>query len=187
MSMYCEKCNQVFETECCPVCGNPGVRTPEPTDLCFLTEQGYVQASILADILTQQQIPYMTRMRSIKGCGTILMSNRLFYVAYRDLDSARAVVDELFYTHEEDSESNQPVEGMVKADSGAELFTPEEIDDLEAFLPDQMDHEQLTRFSKKLKATLKDMKLQERLCRERIDLLRDMIDETDFMLEDMEE
>lgn len=181
MSMYCEKCSQVFETELCPSCGSEGTRMPEPGDLCFLTEQGYVQASILADILTQSGIPYMTRMRSIKGCGTIMMSNRLFFVAFRDLEIARNVVNELFYTHEEDAQNNQPVEGMLREEN--EVFTPEEIDLLE--VPENISPEDLALFSKKLKATLREMKLQERLCKERIDVLRDMIDDTDFMLEDM--
>ena len=181
MSMYCEKCSQVFETELCPSCGSEGTRMPEPGDLCFLTEQGYVQASILADILTQSGIPYMTRMRSIKGCGTIMMSNRLFFVAFRDLEIARNVVNELFYTHEEDAQNNQPVVGMLREEN--EVFTPEEIDLLE--VPENISPEDLALFSKKLKASLREMKLQERVCRERIDLLRDMIDETDFMLEDM--
>ena len=181
MSMYCEKCSQVFETELCPSCGSEGTRMPEPGDLCFLTEQGYVQASILADILTQSGIPYMTRMRSIKGCGTIMMSNRLFFVAFRDLEIARNVVNELFYTHEEDAQNNQPVEGMLREEN--EVFTPEEIDLLE--VPENISPEDLALFSKKLKASLREMKLQERVCRERIDLLRDMIDDTDFMLEDM--
>ena len=98
MSMYCEKCCRVFDSEQCPVCGSADVRAAEPADPCFLTEQGYVQASVLADILTQQGIPYMTRMRSIKGCATIMMGNRLFYVACRDLKAAQNVVNELFYT-----------------------------------------------------------------------------------------
>ena len=165
MSMYCEKCNQVFETELCPSCGSEGTRVPEPGDLCFLTEQGYVQATILADILTQNGIPYMTRMRSIKGCGTIMMSNRLFFVAFKDLEAENA----------------RPVEGMLRDD--AETFTPEEIDCLE--VPENIGADDLALFNKKLKATLKEMKLQERLCKERIDILRDMIDDTDFMLEDM--
>lgn len=181
MSMYCEKCNQVFETELCPSCGSEGTRVPEPGDLCFLTEQGYVQATILADILTQNGIPYMTRMRSIKGCGTIMMSNRLFFVAFRDLEAARSVVNDLFYTHEEEAENARPVEGMLR--DGAETFTPEEIDCLE--VPENIGADDLALFNRKLKATLKEMKLQERLCKERIDILRDMIDDTDFMLEDM--
>ena len=47
-----------------------------------------------------------------------------------------------------------------------------------------MSLEELTRFKKKLDATLKAMKIQERVNRERMDLLRDMIDETDFTIED---
>lgn len=128
-------------------------------------------------------IPYMTKMRSIKGCGSIMMGNRLFYVPYQLLAEAQNVVEELFYTHEEDAENDPPVEGMLKGEE-AEIFEPEEIDDLESFVPEQMTLEELTRFKKKLDATLKAMKIQERLNRERMDLLRDMIDETDFTIED---
>ena len=184
MSMYCEKCNQVFETKLCPSCGSEGTRVPEPGDPFFLTEQGYVQSTILADILTQSGIPYMTKMRSIKGCGTIMMSNRLFYVACEQLEAAQSVVDSLFYTHEEKEGGNDRlVDGILKDD--AEVFTPEEIDCLE--VPEHISPEGLALFSKKLKTTLKEMKMQERLCRERIDLLRDLIDDTDFMLEELSE
>ena len=51
MNMYCENCYRLVESDFCPHCGNP-VRKAEPRDSCFLTEQGYVQATILADILT---------------------------------------------------------------------------------------------------------------------------------------
>ena len=68
-----------------------------------------------------------------------------------------------------------------------EVFTPEEIDDLDVFVPEKMNLEELTRFMKKLEATLREVKLQERVCRERINLLRDMIDETDYLFEDLSE
>ena len=185
MDLYCEKCSRIVESDPCPYCSCGPVRSPEPRDLCFLTEQGYVQATILADILTQNGIPYMTRMRSIKGCGPIMMGNRLFYVAYEQLEAARIVVEELFYTHKEEETGDGLVEGILKDDT--EILTPEEIDDLDAFVPDKMNLEELTLFKKKLAATLKEMKLQERLCKERINLLRDMIDETDYLFEDLSE
>ena len=183
MSLYCEKCSRAVESDPCPYCNCGPVREAEPGDPCFLTEQGYVQATILADILTQNRIPYMTKMRSIKGCGTIMMSNRLFFVAFRDLEAARNVVNDLFYTHEEEAENAQPVEGMLRED--AEVFSPEEIDDLDGCVPENMNLEELTRFREKLSATLKEMKVQERLCKERISVLRDMIDETDYVIDDM--
>ena len=183
MSLYCEKCSRIVESDPCPFCKCGPVREAEPADPCFLTEQGYVQATILADILTQSGIPYMTKMRSIKGCGTIMMSNRLFYVACRNLEAAQAVVEELFYTHQEDGENGSPVEGMLRED--AEVFSPEEIDDLDGCVPENMSLEELTRFKEKLSATLKEMKVQERLCKERINVLRDMIDETDYVIDDM--
>ena len=184
MSMYCENCYRLVESDLCPHCGSP-VRAPEPRDTCFLTEQGYVQATILADILTQKRIPYMTKMRSIKGCGPLMMGNRLFYVPWQLLSEAQQVVEELFYTHEEDGGENQPVEGMLKNDS-SEAFTPDEIDSLpDAFIPEKMSLEELTLFRKKLASTMKALKIQERVNRERMDLLRDLIDDTDFAIEDM--
>ncbi len=183
MSMYCENCYRLVDSDPCPHCGSP-VREPEPRDSCFLTEQGYVQSTILADILTQNRIPYMTKMRSIKGCGPIMMGNRLFYVPWQLLGGARQVVEELFYTHEEEGENDRPVEGMLK-DDGSEVFAPEEIDELpETFVPEKMSLEELARFKKKLAATGKALKLQERLNRERMDVLRDLIDETDFAIEE---
>ena len=184
MSMYCENCYRLVDSDPCPHCGNPA-RDPEPRDSCFLTEQGYVQATILADILTQNAIPYMTRMRSIKGCGPIMMGNRLFYVPYQRLEEAQNVVEELFYTHEEEGGNDQPVDGMLKSEE-SETFTPDEIDELpDSFVPEKMSLEELTRFQKKLTATLKALKIQERVNRERMDLLRDLIDETDFAIDDM--
>lgn len=185
MSMYCENCYRLVDSDPCPHCGSP-VREAVSGDSCFLTEQGYVQATILADILSQNSIPYMTKMRSIKGCGSIMMGNRLFYVPWQFLENARNVVEELFYTHEEESVADQPAEDMLKRDT-SEGFTPEEVDDLESFAPEKMNLEELTLFKKKLAATLKAMKIQERINRERMDLLRDMIDDTDFMLEELTE
>ena len=183
MSMYCENCYRLVESDPCPHCGSP-VRNPEPRDSCFLTEQGYVQATILADILTQNRIPYMTKMRSIKGCGPIMMGNRLFYVPYQLLEDARIVVEELFYTHEEEDGNDQPVEGMLKG--GDEAFDPEEIDSLpESFVPEKMTPEELNLFRKKLGATMKALKIREKINRERMDLLRDLIDEVDFAIEEM--
>ena len=183
MSMYCENCYRLVVSDPCPHCCS-AVREAEPRDSCFLTEQGYVQATILADILTQNRIPYMTKMRSIKGCGPIMMGNRLFYVPWQLLGGARQVVEELFYTHEEEGGSDQPVEGMLKAD-GSEAFAPDEIDSLpDTFVPERMSLEELTLFKKKLAATVKALKIQERVNRERMDLLRDLIDETDFAIEE---
>ena len=54
-------------------------------------------------------------------------------------------------------------------------------------MPEKMDREELSGFKKKLAATLKAMKIQERVNRERMDLLRDLIDETDYVLDDLPE
>ena len=59
----------------------------------------------------------------------------------------------------------------------------------EAVLPlmqgEKMTPEELNLFRKKLGATMKALKIREKINRERMDLLRDLIDETDFAIDDM--
>ena len=69
----------------------------------------------------------------------------------------------------------------------SEPFRPEEISHLKEYMQPNMSIEELTGFKNRLNATLKVLKIQQRLCEERIDLVRDMIDETDFVMEDLSE
>lgn len=184
MEMYCEKCNRIIASDQCPHCKSWQVRTPAPGDICFLTEQGYVQSSILADILTRSGIPYVIKNRAIIGCSSITMGNRLFYVAYEQLEKARSLMESLFYSHE--GEEAAPEETQ-KGGGDSLPFSPEEIDRLDLIMQEKMDLDELARLKSRLTATLKEMKIQQRLCQARIDVVRDMIDETDYLIDDLSE
>ena len=51
--MYCEKCSRIIEETRCPFCGSRKIREPQPKDLCFLTEQEFLPAGVLEDVLKQ--------------------------------------------------------------------------------------------------------------------------------------
>ena len=97
--VYCEKCKHLFEGECCPNCRRSRVRQARPDDPCFLTEKGAPWNGMLADVLRQNDIPFLTDGRMGAGLaarvGTMLESNR-FYVRQDDLERAERIVDELF-------------------------------------------------------------------------------------------
>jgi len=97
--MYCENCCILFTENRCPVCGNKKVRTPAPTDYCFLTEKEMLWAGMLEDVLKQNDIPFFTKQ--ILGAGLALkigpMSERCrFYVPYSHFQEADELVEALF-------------------------------------------------------------------------------------------
>lgn len=97
--MYCEKCRHVFEGERCPNCKKGRERPVRPEDPCFLTEKAAPWNGMLADVLQQNGIPFLTDGRMGAGLavqvGGMLESSR-FYVRWDDFDRANAIVDELF-------------------------------------------------------------------------------------------
>ncbi len=98
--MYCEKCCRIIEEkERCPICKGRSIRFPEAKDPCFLTEQNYINSSILEDVLNQNGIPFLKKGSLGAGLavrvGPVLEWNK-FYVAYDVLDRAQELTDELF-------------------------------------------------------------------------------------------
>ncbi len=77
------------------------------------------------------------------------------------------------------------MEEMQREILDSEPFRPEEIVHLEEYMQPNMSIKELNSFKNRLNATLKMLKIQQRLCEDRIDLVRDMIDETDFVIEDL--
>ena len=122
--MYCEKCCRIIEEKRCPFCNSRRVRVPEPTDLCFLTEQGYVSTGILEDVLKQNQIHYLTKGALGAGLairvGPVLEWTR-FYVPYEQWEEARTIVDDLFAPVEESPDED--------ADESADESTDEDTDE----------------------------------------------------------
>ena len=97
--MYCEKCCRIIDENRCPACGSRKVREPGPHDPCFLTEQGYLQAGMLKDVLEQNGIHYL--VRDVMGAGMAIkvgpmLERSRFYVPYEELRSAEDLVGELF-------------------------------------------------------------------------------------------
>ena len=102
--MYCEKCCRIIEADRCPVCKSKRVREPEAKDPCFLTEQDYLSSGILEDLLKQNGIPYLKK--DVMGAGLAIkvgpmLERSRFYVPFEQLESARAVAEEVFLRNHE--------------------------------------------------------------------------------------
>ena len=99
MTFYCENCSILFIGDRCPACRRKSTRSAEPDDICFLTEKEQIWAGMLAEVLTQNNIPFI--QKNVMGAGMALrvgpMFERVrFYVYYRHLDKAKEIVEELF-------------------------------------------------------------------------------------------
>ena len=163
---YCSKCKRIIDTEKCLACGSWQTRIPQEDDLCLLTERDYVQSTMLADILNQKGIPFMTQSRAIKGCG-LTMGPRAFYVSYDRLAEAQAAEDGLF------TEDGEPVQAAEEPAADA----PEDPD---LYGLENKSYEELKAIRKRLTNTLREI-------REREDAIRDTIDEIDYLMELAEE
>ncbi len=99
MLQYCEICMKIFDENRCPSCGRRKVRDVGPDDLCFLTEKEMIWSGMLADVLKQNNIPFL--QKNVLGAGLALRTGLLlervrFYVFYRQLPEAEEIVEELF-------------------------------------------------------------------------------------------
>ena len=108
--MYCEKCNRIIDTLPCPACKGRKARDPMPDDPCFLTEQDFLPAGVLEDILNQNGIPFLKK--SVMGAGLAIkvgpmLDRSRFYVAYELLPRAQEIVEELFSESDEEPEDAQ--------------------------------------------------------------------------------
>lgn len=97
--VYCENCNMIFGGKSCPNCGAKDGRAPMPTDLVFLIEKGSLWSGMIADVLTQKQIPYFVKQDipiaiAIK-LGSAFVHDR-FYVPYSDYHKAKELMIGLF-------------------------------------------------------------------------------------------
>ena len=98
--MYCSECQHVFDEEGrCPFCGSKRIREPRPEDICFLTDVQPIPATMLQDVLKQNQIPALTG--STVGAGMAMKAGAVFerikfFVRYEHLEKAKELVSELF-------------------------------------------------------------------------------------------
>ena len=114
MPKYCKRCFLSFDGERCPVCRRKSRRNTEPDDLCFLIEKEQIWGGLLADVLTQNNIPFM--QKSTMGAGLVLRAGPMFesirfYVFYKHLEEAKEIVEGLFsadaYYDSEESEDDR--------------------------------------------------------------------------------
>ena len=75
----------------------------------------------------------------------------------------------------------------VRWDEGfdPDLFTADEIDRMEAIMLDSMDLEDLKAYKSRIIRTLKAIKVQEQLWKERTSILLDMKEETECLIDDL--
>ena len=66
-----------------------------------------------------------------------------------------------------------------------DLFTADEIDRMEAIMLDSMDLEDLKAYKSRIIRTLKAIKIQEQLWKERTSILLDMKEETECLIDDL--
>ena len=66
-----------------------------------------------------------------------------------------------------------------------DLFSADEIDRMEAVMLDSMDLEALKAYKSRIMRTLKAIKVQEQLWKERTTILLDMKEEADYLIDDL--
>lgn len=66
-----------------------------------------------------------------------------------------------------------------------DLFSADEIDRMEAVMLDSMDLEALKAYKSRIMRTLKAIKVQEQLWKERTSILLDMKEETEYLIDDL--
>lgn len=95
---YCEKCHCLARQDRCPQCMTEELRTVEDADYCFLTVQDEMWAGMLAEILTDNGVPY--QMIPTYGAGlamkTGVMERQKIYVPYEKYDLAQRLFEEAF-------------------------------------------------------------------------------------------
>ena len=104
---YCEHCRKPIEGDRCPWCGKKHLRELREDDLCFLEEKELIWSEMLADVLKEQNIPFL--QKNVLGAGLTISLGTVrervrFYVYYRDLEAAEEVVKDLFSTPFEESD-----------------------------------------------------------------------------------
>lgn len=106
--MYCERCRHIaegVETDVCPNCGYRALRVPHEDDFCFLTEREAMWGEMLADVLRQDEIPFV--YEKALGAGLALKTGPAreryrFYIPYERLNEGTEVVRALFESEKEE-------------------------------------------------------------------------------------
>lgn len=97
--MYCDHCKLLTAETTCPACGSRALREPQEDDSCFLTEKEMLWGEMLADLLRQNQIPFL--YKKALGAGLAMevgpyQERYAFYVPYAHLPAAKEIVAGFF-------------------------------------------------------------------------------------------
>jgi len=99
ITMYCPNCNVLFQDTRCPLCDSKNIREPMANDYCYLTEKDQIWSGALSDILTQNNIPFVTK--NVLGAGLAAkmgpaLERIRFYVPYSHYENAQNLEHEFF-------------------------------------------------------------------------------------------
>lgn len=98
-SMFCPHCNVIVNAPKCPVCGSGKIRAPQEDDYCYLTEKETIWAGALSDILTQNEVPFVTKNMLGAGLSAKMgpaLERTRFYVPYSHYQLAQDLEREFF-------------------------------------------------------------------------------------------
>ncbi len=104
MLLYCEKCQIVFESTECPICGSSTLREVHLNDPCFLCEKPIMWAEMLKSALQDNGIPVIFQKKL--GAGLALKIGYLnecakVYVPFSCLKEATDIRNTFFGDTEE--------------------------------------------------------------------------------------
>ena len=175
MVLICEKCRRIIMEDVCPFCGSTETREPADDDHCYLTILNLPsEAAVLKELLNQKGIPFRMNIVSIGKYSV----TRDFYVPYSRLEEAEIEVGKLW-------KEEQPAGDAWSEGFGSDVFQADEIDQMEWSVLDGMNVEELKAYKDKISKTLKEIKAQEQLWKERTNRLLDMREEAENLIDEL--
>lgn len=104
--LYCESCHAVFsDGRVCPLCHKRYIRDVRENDLCFFTEQPFLMASVVEDILKKERLNFVTR--PVHGAGISAVTGAMlesirFYTPYTEYAKACEFMETMFPDEEQE-------------------------------------------------------------------------------------
>ena len=107
MALYCENCMKLVDGPVCRTCRSRKLRDPQGGDFCLVAEVPYMQAEMLKELFSDNDIPCTER--SVLGAGITVnlgvnISRVRLYVPYDRLDFATELYNAYFCGAAEEAE-----------------------------------------------------------------------------------
>ncbi len=96
---YCEKCMLLTPENHCPACGTEYLQAPKDDQPCFLIEKDALWSGMLADVLEQNNIPFLQKPQFDAVIAAIVgpaVKRYRFYIPFAFYADAQVIVEELF-------------------------------------------------------------------------------------------